>query len=85
MTKAVMTILGIGVGAGLMYILDPERGNQRRVLIRDKVNKLNRQTKDVVSGRMKDMRNRAQGMLHGAKSVFDSKEDTSRQEPATFS
>jgi gas vesicle protein len=84
--REVLAILGgIGAGAALMYLLDPDRGNRRRALIRDKVVKLNRQTQEAVSGRVKDVSNRAKGLLHEAKSAIESKEDTSRQQPATFS
>jgi hypothetical protein len=65
-----------------MYLLDPDRGNRRRALIRDKVVKLNRQTQEAVSGRVKDMSNRAKGMLHEAKSAMEP-EDTSLQQPTT--
>lgn len=33
-----MILVGIGIGAGLMYALDPQ-GNRRRALARDKVTK----------------------------------------------
>ena len=82
--RELLAILGgIGVGAGLMYLLDPDRGNRRRALIRDKMVKLNRQTQETVSGRVNDLSNRAKGMLHEAKSVFEPEEDASRQ-PTTF-
>lgn len=84
--KGIIAILtGLGVGAALMYLLDPERGNRRRALIRDKVVKLNRQTQEAVGGRVKDMSNRAKGMLHEAKSVFETEEDVSQQQPTAFS
>ena len=86
--KQVLMVFGaVGLGATLMYLLDPDRGNRRRALIRDKVGKLNRQTQDAVTGRMKDMGNRAKGMLHDAKSMFQSGEESQQQEPqpATFS
>jgi len=85
--KGLFAILaGLGVGAGLMYLLDPDRGNRRRALIRDKVVRLNRQTHEAVSGRAKDVSNRAKGFLHEAKSVFETDDDASRQQqPTTFS
>ena len=84
--KGLFAILaGLGVGAGLMYLLDPDRGNRRRALIRDKVVSLNRQTQEAVSGRVKDMRNRAKGMLHEAKSVFETEEGVATQQPTSFS
>ena len=84
--KEILAILGgIGIGAGLMYLLDPDRGNRRRALIRDKMVKVNRQTRDAVGGRVRDMGNRAKGMLHAAKSVFESDRDTAGQQSATLS
>ena len=84
--KGIFAILaGLGAGAAIMYLLDPERGNRRRALIRDKMVKLNRQTQDAVSGRVTDLSNRAKGVLHDAKSAFESKEDTSAAQPTTFS
>ena len=86
--KGIFAILGgLGIGAGLMYLLDPEKGNQRRGLIRDKVLKLNRQTQATVGGKVKDLSNRAKGMLHEAKSGFGSEDDTSanQSQQNTFS
>ena len=73
MKEVIALIGGLGVGALLMYLLDPDRGNRRRALIRDKMVRLNRQTQETVSGKVKDMGNRAKGMLHEAKSVFEEK------------
>lgn len=84
--RGVIAILaGLGVGAGLMYLLDPDRGNRRRALIRDKAVKLNRQTREAVGGKVTDIGNRAKGMLHEARSAFDkeSKEESMPQ-PTTF-
>jgi hypothetical protein len=85
MRKLLAILGGIGVGAGLMYLLDPDRGNRRRALIRDKMVKLNRQTQQAVSGRVHDISNRAKGMLHEAKSALEPEEDVSRQQPTAFS
>ena len=85
--RGIIAILGgLGAGAALMYLLDPDGGNRRRALIRDKMVKLNRQTQDAVSGRVKDMSNRAKGMLHEAKSMVEPDESGLQQhQPNTFS
>jgi len=67
-----------------MYLLDPDRGNRRRALIRDKAVKLNRQTQEAISGTVKDVGNRAKGMLHEAKSAFEQKEGEATQQPVSF-
>ena len=84
MKEVVALLAGLGTGALLMYLLDPDRGNRRRALIRDKVVKLNRQTQEAVGGRVKDMSNRAKGMLHEAKSAFEPSEAEATQQPTTF-
>lgn len=61
---------GVGVGAGLMYFLDPERGRRRRAGVRDKMVSLGNHATcavDRVGGLSRDMRNRAYGMLAEAK------------------
>ena len=69
--KGIFTLLGgIGLGAGLMYLMDPEGGNRRRSLIRDKAVSLNRKTQRAVSGRVQDLFNRAKGMMHETKAVL---------------
>jgi hypothetical protein len=35
---------GLGVGTGLMYVLDPQQGKRRRALLRDKLVWLQRKT-----------------------------------------
>lgn len=81
--KGLMVLLGAGLGAAVMYMLDPDRGTRRRALLRDKMVKINRQTQEAVSGKVHDMTNRAKGMLHEAKSAFEG-EETGREQPTTF-
>ena len=83
MKEVVALLAGIGTGALVMYLLDPDRGNRRRALIRDKMVKLNRQTQEAVSGTVKDMSNRAKGMLHEAKSAFEPNEGETAHQPGT--
>lgn len=75
MREAIALLSALGVGALLMYLLDPERGNRRRALILDKMVMLNRQTKEAANGKAKDLSNRAKSLLHEARSVFELKED----------
>jgi hypothetical protein len=63
---------GLGAGAALMYLFDPNEGNRRRALIRDKAMSMNKKAQDAMGGRMEDLGNRAKGMLHEAKSAFSS-------------
>jgi hypothetical protein len=37
MNKPEAVILGMALGAGLTYLLDPDRGGRRRGLVRDKL------------------------------------------------
>jgi len=68
--KAIFAILaGVGVGAALMYLFDPEGGGRRRALMRDKATKLNRQTREAIEGKAKDLSNRAKGVVHELKSA----------------
>jgi len=75
--RGVFAILaGLGIGAGLMYLFDPQGGNRRRALIRDKATKLNRQTREALEGTAKDLSNRAKGMTHELKSSMSSESES---------
>jgi hypothetical protein len=66
--KAILAILsGLGIGAVLMYFFDPQGGNRRRSLVRDKAVKFNRQTREALEGTAKDLSNRAKGLAHDFK------------------
>jgi hypothetical protein len=87
MNKALTILGGLGAGAALMYLFDPDRGNRRRALIRDKAVSLNRRTQRAVTGKVEDLRNRTKGMLHEAKSAFEHGREQSSgqpQQPDTF-
>jgi hypothetical protein len=57
-------LMGLGIGAIVMYLFDPQGGNRRRALLRDKATKLNRQTRETLNGKIKDLSNRAKGLAH---------------------
>jgi hypothetical protein len=76
---------GLGAGAALMYLMDPQRGNQRRALIRDKASSWSKKTREAIDTKARDLRNRAQGMLHEGEAMFTSgKEETGKHEQTSF-
>ena len=42
-TGLIAGIAGIGLGSGLMFFLDPDRGKQRRAAVRDQAKRTSRQ------------------------------------------
>ena len=82
MKRIFVMLSGLGLGALLMYLFDPEGGNRRRALIRDKAVKLNRQTRKAVVGTAKDISNRAQGIAHDFKLGMGHGDEAAR-EPAS--
>ncbi len=61
-------LVGALVGAGLMYLLDPERGPRRRSLLTDKATHARVRTGETLEGRARDLRNRSRGMIAEARS-----------------
>jgi osmotically-inducible protein OsmY len=49
------------VGAGLAFLLDPDRGARRRALARDKATRAGRKVKEGLDATARDLRNRAGG------------------------
>jgi hypothetical protein len=78
--KGVALLSGMGLGAALMYVLDPERG-RRRALARDKAVRLANRTSDRVGATSRDLGNRARGVaaeLRGALRGHRSEQDEER-------
>jgi hypothetical protein len=55
--------LGALFGAGLMYVLDPDRGRRRRALVRDKISRGSRQVGEFADRRTRDFANRMKGAV----------------------
>ena len=70
MTPARLSLLGAGIGAASMFLLDPARGARRRALIRDKVAWTSRKTADAVGARWRDVGNRLVGLQLRTRSFF---------------
>lgn len=58
--RAVLT--GLGVGAGLMYLLDPEQGRRRRARVADRIAHARTLTTDAAGATARDMAHRATGL-----------------------
>ena len=55
-------VSGVVVGAGLMYIIDPESGNLRRALMRDKAVRTVHRSQTFLGKAGRDLQHRAQGV-----------------------
>jgi osmotically-inducible protein OsmY len=59
--------LGMLTGAGLMYLLDPDRGRRRRALLRDQVVHAGHELEDTARAGGRQLRDRAVGLAHEAR------------------
>jgi len=59
-----------GIGAGLMYLLDPDRGARRRALVRDKSVHAVHRMNDLLDKSARDLAYRARGLAAGARSML---------------
>jgi osmotically-inducible protein OsmY len=70
MKKTVAGVGGLGVGAALMYLFDPERGNRRRALLRDKALHVAHATGEKLDVKSRDAANRLHGLLARTRSLL---------------
>jgi hypothetical protein len=61
-------LTALGIGAGAMYFFDPQLGNRRRALVRDKFTRLIHEFQDAVDVVQRDLNNR----IHGFGAMIDS-------------
>jgi osmotically-inducible protein OsmY len=76
MNKKAALVGGLGLGAALMYLFDPDRGRRRRALIRDKAEGAANKASDYAGKMSRDLRNRAYGVVAETKSIFHHEEVT---------
>ena len=61
MSNQSRTIAGFLAGAGLMYLMDPDRGARRRALVRDQAVRARHRLAEGAEATGRDLRNRARG------------------------
>lgn len=54
---------GMGLGAGLMFLLDPQSGRRRRSLMADKANAWSRDTACAIGKQSRNAKNHARGLV----------------------
>ncbi len=79
MKNPVAIISALGLGAGLMYFFDPNRGKRRRALVRDQAVHLSKTANRELNRTVADVRNRANGVLVETEKLFKSETVTDQQ------
>jgi len=70
MNRTTSLLTGAGLGAGLMYFLDPKRGRQRQARIRDRMTRLSHDIAEARDTVTRDVRNRMRGLAAGDLTVL---------------
>lgn len=70
-TNAMTLLAGIGIGAAVMYFLDPAGGGRRRALVRDQASGALHTAEHELKGRSADLRNRARGTAAELRNMGD--------------
>jgi osmotically-inducible protein OsmY len=65
-------LAGAGAGAGLMYLLDPDHGEQRRASLADGASSAARKTGSTIGGASRGLAQRTRGLVAGTGSMFRS-------------
>jgi uncharacterized membrane protein/osmotically-inducible protein OsmY len=62
MNKGLTLVTGLGLGAGIAYLLDPEMGNRRRARARDRATHLVNKTGGAIEAAARDLQHRTVGL-----------------------
>lgn len=65
--NAASLVRAFAAGAGLMYLLDPQRGRRRRAQMRDRAVHLRKEANDMLDTTSRDLRHRAEGLAAKAR------------------
>ena len=77
LAKGLLLLGGIGLGVGLMYMLDPDKGRRRRALVRDQLTSASNRASKALGRTSRDLSNRAQGVVAEARKRLGLQEQTS--------
>jgi hypothetical protein len=70
MTLVRSSLLGAGIGATSMFLLDPARGARRRAILRDKMTSASRRTVEAAGATFRDLSNRFEGVQSRTRNLF---------------
>lgn len=68
---------GMALGALTMFLLDPDKGNRRRALARDKMYSAAVRTRKRVDAKSRDLANRAKGLRAEASHLMPERDEDS--------
>ncbi|HZI88506.1 MAG TPA: hypothetical protein VFD48_16860 [Pyrinomonadaceae bacterium] len=85
-TRISLIIGSVGLGALLMYLFDPDRGRGRRSRLSDQVSSKATRLSRTAEAKGRDLRNRAQGLMHnvGLRGTNSESKDRAGQEPGSY-
>jgi uncharacterized membrane protein len=69
--RSVNLFAAAGLGAALMYFLDPREGRRRVALVRDRWTRMARKGRDTADAGWRDLSNRTQGLVARARGVLN--------------
>jgi hypothetical protein len=70
--EGIAATVGVGIGAALMYVFDPERGKRRRALVRDKLVHAGHATAQKAGVATHDAANHLRGVIARTRSLVKS-------------
>src|SRR5688572_14418718 len=70
MKRGSMFIRGLGIGAGLMYALDPQSGRRRRAVAQGKTVHAARRARQTLAAASRDAAHRAKGLVAETRSAL---------------
>lgn len=71
--RTISFLSGMGLGAGLMYLADPQRGPARRAMMRQKAAHLAAEERRVMRKGARDLQHRSQGLVARLRAAFRSR------------